>query len=327
MRFHVPCLPHTRLTPEYVHCAYTAKTYNFIRMMGSAGHEVHAYQAADPLPPADNLLQKFDVEDGRWRRHNRRCITAMRETIQPHDVIALIGGTCQQPIADAFPDHLTVEFGVGYHGIFSKHCVFESYFHMAHVYGTRGWMNGRFFDAVIPNYYDLDDFPIGPGGDYLLFIGRLNDDKGIHVAAAAAKHSGLPLVVCGQGIPPAGTDYRGLVGVNARAELMGHARALICPTLYLEPFGGVAVEAQLCGTPVICTDWGGFTETVEDGRTGYRCHYLGEFVAAIHLAATLDRAYIAGRARQRYSLEAIGPQYEAYFRRLELLWDQGWETV
>lgn len=327
MRIHVPCLPHTQLSPAYVHCAYTAKTYNFIRMMRAAGHEVLVYEATDPLPPADNLLQPFDVNDGRWRRHNRRCLDAMRSAVRPRDVLALIAGVCQQPIAAAFPDNLAVEFGVGYYGIFANHCVFESYFHMATVYGQRGWAQGRFFDTVIPNYYDVADFPVGPGGDYLLFVGRLNEDKGIHVAAAAAKHAGLPLVVCGQGKAPKGTDYRGLVGVAERAELMGHARALICPTLYLEPFGGVAVEAQLCGTPVISTDWGGFTETVEDGRTGYRCHYLGEFVQAIHDAPSLERAYIARRAHGRYSLRAIGPQYDAYFRRLELLWDQGWETV
>ena len=84
-------------------------------------------------------------------------------------------------------------------------------------------------------------------------------------------------------------------------------------------FGSVAVEAQLCGTPVICTPMGAFTETVEHGITGFRCHTLGEFMAATEAVKKLDRAAIRKRAIEKYSTQAIAPQYEAYFRRIALL--------
>lgn len=327
MRFHVPCLPHTLPTKEYAHCAYTQKVLNFEKMMKLLGHKVTIYASRTPLPPEQNLAFAYD-EGPVWKSENAHMIELMKAHIQPGDFIGLIAGRCHKQIADAFPDYISCEFGVGYEGIFSQFCVFESYFHMANVYGQRHIRNGRFFDEVIPNYYDLDDFPVNTrSGDYLLFVGRLNDDKGIHVAAKIAELAGMQLKVAGQGVPPAGTYYEGLVGTEKRAQLMSNARALLAPTLYLEPFGGVAVEAQLCGTPVISTDWGGFTETVEHGISGFRCHYLGEFVRAVTDVDLLDREEIASRARAKYSLEAIGPRYESYFKRLSLLSDKGWYSL
>jgi hypothetical protein len=65
----------------------------------------------------------------------------------------------QKPIADAFPANMTVEFGVGYTGVFSKYRVFESYAHMHYVYGLLKDDSGHFFDAVIPNYFEPERFP------------------------------------------------------------------------------------------------------------------------------------------------------------------------
>jgi hypothetical protein len=314
-------------TTAYAHCAYSQKIRNFIRMMEGLGHEVLVYDSRCPLAPAENLSFPFDVTDPRWVAHNNSCIERMRETLQPQDFICLIAGVCQQPIAHAFPTHLSVEYGVGYDGIFSPYCVFESYAHMAKVYGKYGIENGRFFDAVIPNYYDPAEFPFMPRKeDYLLFIGRLNWDKGVAIAADVAQKTGRRLVVCGQGEPPPGCDYRGVVGIEERGQLMSRAHAVLVPTLYLEPFGGVAVEAQMCGTPVITTDFGAFPETVADGITGYRCHYLGEFLEAVRKVSELDPVTIRSRAVRLYGLKAVGPQYQRYFERLSLLWGAGWHS-
>jgi glycosyltransferase involved in cell wall biosynthesis len=328
MRFHVCGLPHTLASRQYAHCAYSQKVRNFVRMMKDLGHTVFLYESESPLPPAENLTFPFDVNDPRWHEHNSSCIRRIRQKLQPKDFLCLIAGVCQQPIAAAFPEHMAVEYGVGYDGIFSAFAVFESYAHMAKVYGQRGIANGRFFDAVIPNYYDPADFPFSEEReDYLLFIGRLNEDKGIQVALQVAAHTGRRLVVAGQGTVPAGCDYRGVVGVEERGRLMSRAYAVLVPTLYLEPFGGVAVEAQLCGTPVITTDWGAFPETVEQWTSGFRCRTLREFLEAVRLCAALDPRRIRERAQWRYSLDAVSFQYQRYFERLLLLWDQGWATT
>jgi glycosyltransferase involved in cell wall biosynthesis len=140
----------------------------------------------------------------------------------------------------------------------------------------------------------------------------------------------VPLKVIGHGQPELvthGAEYLGALSDTERNEWVSKASAIICPTLYLEPFGSMAVEAQFCGTPVISTDFGAFVETVEQGRTGYRCTYMGEFVKAFSDVRQLDPSYIRARAENLYSLDAAAAAYRRYFDRLALLWDGGFNTV
>jgi glycosyltransferase involved in cell wall biosynthesis len=199
------------------------------------------------------------------------------------------------------------------------------------VYGSQvadaSLADGFFFDDVIPNSFVAQDFPQGEGGDYLLYVGRLTARKGLAVVKDLAERTGIPLVIAGEGdeslIPP-GADYRGLVGPEERAKLMGGALALICPTLYLEPFGGVAVEAQMCGTPVLSTDWGAFPETVAQGRTGFRCRTLSQFAEALSDVGMLDRDAILARALSTYSTDVVRYLYEDYFALVATLAGAGW---
>jgi glycosyltransferase involved in cell wall biosynthesis len=196
-------------------------------------------------------------------------------------------------------------------------------------YGCHG-TRGRFYDRVIPHYFDPKDFPVKkkPAGDYLLFIGRRNEDKGIQIAINASKAVGSRLVVAGQGgFPlPAWVEDRGLVGPEERGKLMANAAAVFAPSLYLEPFGKVAVEAQMCGTPVITTDWGAFPETVADGVSGALCHTMRDFASAAKkaLSGEYDRKAIRAEAIRKFSTSAIGPRYENYFRELGELFGAGW---
>lgn len=344
MRFHVVALPHTNTTPEYSVCAYSQKHRRWLDMMSVRGHEVFSYggpentgtcvehiPCVDQVPPPEAPVPVFDATSPLFADFNARAIEAIRDRIEPHDFVCLIGGRAQEPIADAFRDHLVVEYGIGYAGIIPwTHHVFESYSWMASVYAglsSADQADGRFFDGVVPNYFEVDDFPAGDGaGDYLLYVGRLIERKGLKVALDTAEAAGLPLHVAGLGDYPLPdwVEYHGLVGPERRAELMGGARALLTPTQYLEPFGGVQVEARLCGTPAITTDWGCFPEQIEQGVDGYRCRTLAAFVSAVEMVNVLDRDVIRHRAIERYSTEAVAPQYETFFERLSLLWGAGW---
>jgi glycosyltransferase involved in cell wall biosynthesis len=147
----------------------------------------------------------------------------------------------------------------------------------------------------------------------------------------------IKLVVAGQGditkIVPEGSlnslsdnlgvSYIGYIDPKERLILMSGAVCLISPSTYAEPFGGVAVEAQLCGTPVISTDWGAFPETVKHGVTGFRCRTMDHFVWSLSVIETLDRQYIRERAIRKWSLERVVLMYEEYFSMLHTLGKKG----
>ena len=286
----------------------------------------------------------WDASQPYWFEANTRAIDALRERVQPRDYLCLIAGWCQQPIAHAiagpnYNNPITVEFGVGYEGVFTQFCAWESYAWMHHVYGLQRVVNGRAYDQVIPNFFDANQFsvPKRPKEDYLLFIGRLVSRKGPHIALDIAKRVGMPLLVAGYGVThsaeglieyPEGSlegdvTYVGVADFKMRNELMGNAAAVIVPTLYIEPFGGVAVEAMLAGAPVIASDWGSFTEIVTPD-VGRRFRTLAQGAQAVKEVRSLDRKKIRKAALRRYSLEAVGPQFQRWFDQLDGLWGKGW---
>jgi glycosyltransferase involved in cell wall biosynthesis len=355
MNLHVVSLPHTQTTTEYLHCAFTEKVRKFCDMMKPLGHTIYLYASEDNEAACDELITcitkeeqaeligvtgphdiykpSFDPNDRHWILFNSRAIEAMRARAHPRDLVLVIGGYAHSPIAYALPEMMTVEFGVGYSGVFADYRVFESYAWMHTVYGELYGSHatrGRFYDRVIPNYFDPDAFEFKPKkDDYLMFIGRLNEDKGVGVAIDTAKALDMPLVVCGFGdYPlPSWVDYRGVVGVEERSKLMSSARAVLAPTLYLEPFGGVSVEPQFCGTPVITTDFGAFPENVIHGVTGFRCHTLKDFINAVKMVDALDPYECMAHAVQNFSMKVVGPKYDAYFNDLEDLWGAGWYST
>lgn len=354
MRFHVIALPHTQTIKAFNSCAYTEKVRKFCRMMYVRGHEVYLYAGEQNEAPCTEHITciseveratavgsshytsaSFDISKPHWVTFNANAIREIEKRIQPRDFICLIAGTANECIARSFPNHLAVEFGIGYGGSFSNYRVWESYAWMHHCYGYETCKNGkdahgcdgRWFDAVIPGYLETESFPVVlKKSEYLLYVGRMTDRKGINVAVQVAKACGRQLLMAGPGVPPKDdcVSYLGVVGEEKRAELMGNARALLAPTIYLEPFGNVAIEAMACGTPVISTDWGAFTETNIRGVTGFRCRMFEEFIEAVDLVGSMDFQRISDHAKGMYGLDNTAYLYEFYFKRLESLWGSGW---
>ncbi len=342
MRVHVLGLPNLDTVAVNAACAYTQKVRRLCDMLTMQNHDVVLYGRAEneadvaefvpcvdtdrfPSPPADEVFNEFDPASPIWAHFNQNVI----DDICTHhygldDLIAVTMGWSQSPVTEAFPHHIAFESGVGYEGSFLDFRVFESAAWQHHTYGRQNINDGRFYDTVIPNAYDPDEFtPRFDHDDYLLFLGRHIPRKGIQVIAELAER-GHRIVTAGQGGPIDGCEYVGIVAGDDKAKLLAGAKALVAPTLYIEPFGGVAVEAQMSGTPVIASPYGAFPETVVHARTGFLCHTLGEFDAACGMVDALDHRHIHDRAVSLYSTSVVSVLYDVYLQRLATLRRGGW---
>lgn len=358
MRFHIVSLPHTQTTYAYEACAYTSKQRKLCNMLKSLGHTVYLYAGEENDAACDEKImvvtkeqqrkwfgnQDFKKEffnitwnpqDIHWVDMNSRVITAMGRRIKKGDFICVVGGVCQEQIAKAFPYNKTVESGIGYMGTFSKYRVFESYAWMHYIYGQDNDDNGHFNDAVIPNYFEPERFPFkDQKDDFYLFLGRFIPRKGIEIAVEATRAIGAKLVLAGQGVDRIegnkiiGSDltvqgdhllHLGFANLEMRGQLLARAKAVFMPTTYLEPFGGVSIEALLAGTPVIATDFGAFPENIPDGKVGYRFRTFDEAVWAAKNAPKLNSKEIRKYAVKNFSVNRVKNLYQAYFEQLSKL--------
>lgn len=198
---------------------------------------------------------------------------------------------------------------LGYGTCWTHYRVFPSYAQQQVIYTRQPeTRKDRYFDTVIPHFLDPQEYPLAAGeGGYLVYLGRAAEDKGVALAREVAATAGLEFREV----------HRGCAG-DEKAHLLGDARAVLMPTLYLEPFGYVAIEAMMCGTPVITTDWGSFPEIILEGVNGFRCRTAAEFAEAVRLAPTLDRKRIRAGALERYTVEAVAPVYARY---LDFVWN------
>ena len=271
------------------------------------------------------------------KKFYQNCIEEINKRKKDDDFLLLMQGVYHKPIADAVNLFLTCEPGIGYRGSFARFKAFESAYLQNFTYGSANpfkSINGNYYDRVIPNYFDLGDFTFKTEKeDFFLFIGRLIQRKGLEIAFNVAKQLGKKLVIAGQGmerwdketktlvadgmlLEGGDIDYIGYVDAEERKELLARAKAVFVPTIYLEAFGGVNVEAQLSGTPVLTTNFGVFPETVEHGKTGFCCDTLDDFVQAAKMVDGLDKNYIRERAVKKYAMENVVVQFEKWFEDL-----------
>lgn len=183
--------------------------------------------------------------------------------------------------------------------------------------------------ATIHHGIDVGEFAAGAGGDGLVVFGRIHPDKGTAEAIAIARRTGRPLVICGPihdaayfaaEVEPALADdaisYLGSVGPDDRSRVLGAAAVLLHPIAFAEPFGLSVVEAMACGTPVVAYRRGSMAEVIDDGVTGFAVPDQDAAVAAVGIAAWLDRGMVRATAERRFGVDRMVDEYLAVYERI-----------
>lgn len=265
------------------------------------------------------------------------------------DIALPFASLCNKPVV--FTHHDPFNFSVKYKNVFPKYkglnWISMSYAQRAGMPADTNWVGN-----VYHGLPDADLSPVAsPAGDYVAYLGRIIQPKGLHLAIEAVRRYNaraawpLKLKIAGkhyaghkkddywqtQIVPmladPA-IEYVGFIGPEKR-EFLGNARALLVPSLFDEPFGMVNIEALACGTPVVALDSGALPEIVRDSRTGYVVKKVtradgkaDEALTAKALATALEN--VGGITRQacrgdyeaRFTAERMCAEHLAIYRQL-----------
>jgi glycosyltransferase involved in cell wall biosynthesis len=183
--------------------------------------------------------------------------------------------------------------------------------------------------ATVYNGIDLSLYPLQePGGDHLVFLGRIHPDKGVHLAIEVARLSGLPLLIAGiiqdqtyfreQVEPHLGgaIRYIGPVDVPGKNALFAEARALLHLNTIPERFGLVLAEANAAGVPVVAMDLGSCREVIEHGQTGFLVSNVHQAVQALDRLGEIDRRACRQRVQARFSIETMVEAYERVYQTI-----------
>ena len=186
--------------------------------------------------------------------------------------------------------------------------------------------------ATVHHGLPVKEYPFGhSGGDYFAFVGRMSPEKRPHVAIEIARRAGVRLVMAAKvdhvdrayfdemvrprlGEP--GIEFVGELGEHDKIDLMQHARALLFPILWPEPFGLVMIEALACGTPVLTRRCGSTPEIVVDGEVGFVCDSDEEIVQRIAAVDDIDRRDCRALVEARFSAARMARDYEVVYEQI-----------
>jgi glycosyltransferase involved in cell wall biosynthesis len=186
--------------------------------------------------------------------------------------------------------------------------------------------------AVIHNGLPLRKLPFSALHDgYLVFVGRISAEKGVHIAIEVAQYLNLPLIIAAkldavdrpyfaEYIEPRLDNdqirWIGEVDEHRKGELLSRARCFLNPLQWKEPFGLTMIEAMAAGCPVVAFNRGSVPEVVADGQTGYVVDDVDEMIEAVNHIDRLDRAQCRRFAIDHFDVSRMTDRYEELYYSL-----------
>jgi glycosyltransferase involved in cell wall biosynthesis len=185
---------------------------------------------------------------------------------------------------------------------------------------------------VIENGVPLDRREPARKGGFVVSLGRICPEKGVHLAIDAAEQAGVPLAIAGRVFPFEAHQryfrdhvaprlgrrcrFVGGVGGTAKGHLLRTARALLITSMAPETSSLVAMEALAAGTPVIAFPVGALPDIVEHGVTGLLVRDVAEMADAIGAVGDLDPQVCWSTAQHRFSAERMTSRYLERYAQL-----------
>ena len=190
--------------------------------------------------------------------------------------------------------------------------------------------------GAVPNGISLERFPLETRKqDYLLWLGRICEEKGAHIALDVAEKAGVPIVIAGQVYPlnyhqqyfqreivprlqRMGSQARFIESprFDDKVALLQGARAVLIPSLAEETSSLVAMEAAACGTPVIAFRRGALPEVVSDGDTGLLVNNPQEMIRAVGRVKRIKPRTCHNYAQRHFSAKRMAEAYQQLYERV-----------
>lgn len=181
------------------------------------------------------------------------------------------------------------------------------------------------YAGTVHNGIDLDKYPFrAEKDDFLLFLGRINREKGPELAVEVAHRTGRKLVMAvkmaekpeqrywDEKVAPlldGSEEIIGEITIDEKADLLARAAAVLFPIQWPEPFGLVMTEAMASGTPVISFAYGAAPEVIVDGVTGFLVNSIDEMCSAVERAGEIDPQTARAHVQEKFSDDAMVEGY------------------
>lgn len=308
---------------------------NLIRGLQEAGHQPILLAPGDsrvdcPLIPVVDKALWFPKTTADRTEHQRKVDEAFANTarqlqkILPEIDVIHSHGFDLWPFRD-FPNVTTLHGPVTFENLayYKKR---RSLPYISISQNQRGAFPDLNYVGTAYNGEDPSEFPLvtKPEEDYVCFLGRFDREKNPHMAIELALSHGIKIKLAGKidylsegyfdkevakYFDHPLVEYLGELGFDDKIELISSARCNLHPTGFREPFGLTVIEAAYCGTPTIAIARGALPELIEQGKSGILVEDFVQAHSYFKKALSLDRRYVARRARRLFNYRRMTRQY------------------